>query len=75
MELFKWQKQVTFLELEKSGLSREAFDEVLAIEASNAVSDACHNLREGPEHQLYQLCTEAVLQDRSHVGLKRLCVM
>ena len=42
------QKHVAFSELEKSGLLREASDEVAVIEASGAARVARHNLRGRP---------------------------
>ena len=44
MGLKKWQKLLTLLELEKSGLLMKAFDEVPVLEASRSVSDACQNV-------------------------------
>ena len=65
---------MAFAELGKSGLLREASDEVPVTEASGAASAARQNMGGRPRTIAYQKRARAELEDRSHLELKRLRV-
>ena len=65
---------MAFLDLEKSGLLRDAPDEVPVIEASDAASVARPKKGGRPQTIAYQKRARAGLEDRSHSELKRLRV-